>query len=80
MTDDELVAYHRGDRVTRTCAWDNGTIVVRQTGAIAPVDDAIAEAIRAHQGTIPHQAARRGRGIVDPAPAPFTWRPRVPVL
>jgi hypothetical protein len=69
MTHDELVAYHRGDAVERSCAWDNGAIVARQQG-ITSADEAIAAAVRDHQATVPHQAARRGRGIPDGAPAP----------
>jgi hypothetical protein len=70
VTADELVAYHRGDRVERVCAWDNGTIAVRRTGELEPVENTPPAAIRAHQGTIAHQAARRGRGIVDVTPGP----------
>jgi hypothetical protein len=47
----------------------NGAIVARQQG-ITSADEAIAAAVRDHQATVPHQAARRGRGIPDGAPAP----------
>lgn len=52
------------------CAWDDEPIVVGLSAGLEPVDDAIAGAVRDHQATIRHQAARRRLGIVDVAPAP----------